>query len=84
MYEANNLNDFKSKLRSHEIQQGMTGAQDIKNETTDGKINAKCDGKLRCMNCRNKFHNDANRPDKDKGSKLFKYNFFGHQSTLCL
>lgn len=78
MYEAENLKEFKKKLLSYDIQQGILKKEQMFNEKTseDNK-------KHICFNCGDRKHQAPFCPMKDKGPKCFKCNEYGHISSSC-
>lgn len=78
MYEAENLKEFKNKLLSYDIQQGILKREQMFNEKTseDNK-------KHICFNCGDKKHQAPFCLMKNKGPKCFKCNEYGHISSSC-
>lgn len=86
MYKADNLKDFKKKLRAYEIQYAMTRNDQVRNEQANKRNKEKtCDEMriVRCHSCGDPSHATDDCPSKDKGPKCFKCNNFGHMSMSC-
>lgn len=79
MYEADNLDDFKKKLKSYEIQFLALKDEKPRQFRSDDKEERKAS----CYNCGDKSHLSPDCPSKDKGPKCFKCNAFGHKSSSC-
>ena len=79
LFDARDLQEFKRKLKSFEVQQNQLQQSGRK---TDDK-NSKGEAKSRCFNCGDRSHDTNSCPNVGKGPKCFQCNLFGHLSKNC-
>lgn len=90
LYGAEDMRDFKNKLKVYEHFKKNTGSQlshgsDSQNQqvksSNSGKDNKRNKG--HCFNCGSTSHEFYDCPDKSKGPKCFRCHKFGHKGREC-
>lgn len=80
LFDARNLQEFKRKLKSFEIQQNQLQQSGRRNDDKNPKNETRGKG---CANCGDFSHCKESYPSIDKGPRCFRCNVFGHTSVNC-
>lgn len=80
LFDARDLQEFKRKLRSFEVQLNQLQQNNKENDEQNQRNKCRND---RCPNCGDTSHSRETCPNSQKGPKCFRCNEFGHLAACC-
>ncbi|XP_073811783.1 uncharacterized protein [Musca autumnalis] len=83
LFGAENINEFKKKLRCYEMMQSSTVKKEYVTPVQAKMPNKTEKTEMKCYNCGAKGHTSKKCPNAGKGLKCFNCNNYGHISKDC-